>query len=81
MGLETMHLGFQHSPLIKQNKINQVGGKKPQLREMLPSFFGPAQKGRRKEKKDFYFTFSFISQAMGGRSEYSLYSSSGLINE
>lgn len=51
MGLETMHLGFQHSPLIKQNKINQVGGKKPRLREMLPSSLALLEKEEGKKKK------------------------------
>lgn len=57
MGLETMHVGFPHSLLIKQNKISQVGGKEPRLREMLP----PLKRKKEGEKKTFtLLSFSLV---------------------
>lgn len=58
MGLETMHFRFQHSPLIKQNKINQVCGKNPRLREMLPSFLAWLVREEGRKKKT---TFTLLS--------------------
>lgn len=58
MGLETMHFHFQHSPLIKQNKINQVCGKNPRLREMLPSFLAWLVREEGRKKKT---TFTLLS--------------------
>lgn len=81
MGLETMHFRFQHSPLIKQNKINHVCGKNPRLREMLPSSLAWLVREEGRKTKNFHFTFSFTCTATGGVREYSLYSSSDLINE
>lgn len=70
---------FQHSLLIKQNKINQASGKNPERNVAL--FVGLIEKGKRKEKKKTFTLFFFCNSAVGGYVNIHFIPSRFLINE